>query len=1328
MDLDGLGTEIDQGGGDPDESAEDGNQKGKKDVVCTLVAGCSKLVRFCMVHTHTKKIDVPSQVLFNPNTLQFFTLAGNDIHIWDASLGTHVHSFWNIFEASGRAENIECMCFDTRRRKIIAGSEGGQLYVFNSVSGTSMKGIKAHNSAIVSVHYADRCRCIVSAGTDRRILVHDESGDNLMLLRAVSNLHPRSIDCCSFSEEFSQIATGSSGGMLRVVDFEKLVLRSDFVMPLVKQKESKQEDIGGATSALGQMDATSSRGNVTAIVFATKRRPLLISCMSDGVVAVWPLQLTMREPGASGIVGPLMTFHLLDFRPAPSLDASSTEETGRTSMIVEPTKVKCCFTAMAISVLGEKHKCDDEDGGFGQNDGEGQTNVSAAEDATNESRAENENETETNTNTKNTSSSASPASRCEMLVLADDDGFLNEISLQTIFEHGNVMRNVAILPHATAELPYNHKDYNSKLRYAEYEYLDLANQDESEEDESSSDTEDEEGEDDQEYEEDDDDIGIERDKDKEEEEEKEKGGRKDEESTRATFLTATHQIDVTDANPLMETSPTHQSLQIGILPERRWSAHEQSIVTVTLTSTPPLILTGSEDECVHVFSFCPPGLDTYGKAIKIKEDSTDLDKTKEMSVDVAAAAAATAAAKAFGDPTREEFYGALSHHKARDDDPFDEWHLPLDGLDLTSQHNKAAEKLLAEAERDRQEQLLREQHALKRSLELNTLRDELQREGLLVKRAQSKEVLSAHKHAESRTNAQKTALHDAMMQVKDENTLEIPTWGDFFQEITENKDEKAFSETSLIKGSLAGYFGGEEVERLRMIRKHGMHHIYSFFPPAIDGADDPMPLEPQIDTDGSDTNKKSSPAVYLNFRAERARRGDDVNASKKQRDLEKALEFSRPSKFLLKQLGPKKRRQKVSPMQPLDELSRGTSHASSTPFFLTPLPSMISAPSMTASSSLTHGEGSSSFFLTEGVVPAIIGSHDSIGNVSAIHSASTPRVGHRNAPHGQTWGTRTSLGNNRLNPLRQNRDSTRRQPMQNASVSATLKRPRRRPSSYGSTLAELQARVDGIMDESDEIAGRAEIEAAAKAARLESTKKRKAKKGRRASLVSSSKKADDIKKKEDAKKTKQNERDKQKKIDSRNRAWSKAGASKREVLEIINSFNSLDEDLTGEIDPREFFSLPAFSGFASESAMETLFRAIDRDGSGTVTQEELLTVMFPMATKSDVKEMVKMARESRFGKKQKKKKVSRLSEKQRADIETIFKIYDTDGSNSVDLTELLAALGESLRNIMTSAEIAAIFAKFDKDGNADLELDEFIKLYEDYFLDSVEAAQGPPGY
>ena len=39
-----------------------------------------------------------------------------------------------------------------------------------------------------------------------------------------------------------------------------------------------------------------------------------------------------------------------------------------------------------------------------------------------------------------------------------------------------------------------------------------------------------------------------------------------------------------------------------IIPVRRWQAHKKAIVTVVLTSTPPLILSGSEDETVHVWS------------------------------------------------------------------------------------------------------------------------------------------------------------------------------------------------------------------------------------------------------------------------------------------------------------------------------------------------------------------------------------------------------------------------------------------------------------------------------------------------------------------------------------------------------------------------------------------------------------------------------------------------------------------------------------------------------------------------------------------------------
>ena len=90
-------------------------------------------------------------------------------------------------------------------------------------------------------------------------------------------------------------------------------------------------------------------------------------------------------------------------------------------------------------------------------------------------------------------------------------------------------------------------------------------------------------------------------------------------------------------------------------------------------------------------------------------------------------------------------------------------------------------------------------------------------------------------------------------------------------------------------------------------------------------------------------------------------------------------------------------------------------------------------------------------------------------------------------------------------------------------------------------------------------------------------------------------------------------------------------------ISTLAAFRSIDEDLTGEIDPKEFFALPQFSAFASPETMDTLFRAIDTDGSGTVTEVELLSVMFPIATKSDVQEMIKMAHRVRFGSKKEEK-------------------------------------------------------------------------------------------
>lgn len=260
---------------------------------------------------------------------------------------------------------------------------------------------------------------------------------------------------------------------------------------------------------------------------------------------------------------------------------------------------------------------------------------------------------------------------------------------------------------------------------------------------------------------------------------------------------------------------------------------------------------------------------------------------------------------------------------------------------------------------------------------------------------------------------------------------------------------------------------------------------------------------------------------------------------------------------------------------------------------------------------------------------------------------------------------------------------------------------------------------------SDEIVERAEMLAKSKKASQEAKKLRLLKENRRrSSSMSAMAKQKRLEAADKDRAEKRKLKDKEKKTKKRKKAWSKAGASQKEVIDIIAAFQSIDEDLTGEIDPKEFFSLPQFSDFAGDT-LETLFRAIDQDGSGTVTQTELLTVMFPIATKADVQEMIKMSEKHRFGGKKEVLQAT-LSEEDRADIVTIFNMYDTDNSNTVSLVELLAALGDKLRGIMSSKEIAAIFETFDTDKNADLDVDEFVSLYEEYFLAPVQAASGPP--
>lgn len=95
------------------------------------------------------------------------------------------------------------------------------------------------------------------------------------------------------------------------------------------------------------------------------------------------------------------------------------------------------------------------------------------------------------------------------------------------------------------------------------------------------------------------------------------------------------------------------------------------------------------------------------------------------------------------------------------------------------------------------------------------------------------------------------------------------------------------------------------------------------------------------------------------------------------------------------------------------------------------------------------------------------------------------------------------------------------------------------------------------------------------------------------------------------------------------------------------------------------------------------------------------------------------------------------AESRKRDIYTkAFKVYDTDGSNSIDAGELGSLLAD-LGWKVTEQDVKEALEVLDKDGNGDIDLDEFLNwsnyAWEKYVLQSpmkprkrLSLSHGPP--
>jgi len=189
----------------------------------------------------------------------------------------------------------------------------------------------------------------------------------------------------------------------------------------------------------------------------------------------------------------------------------------------------------------------------------------------------------------------------------------------------------------------------------------------------------------------------------------------------------------------------------------------------------------------------------------------------------------------------------------------------------------------------------------------------------------------------------------------------------------------------------------------------------------------------------------------------------------------------------------------------------------------------------------------------------------------------------------------------------------------------------------------------------------------------------------------------------------------------------KSKYSKKDVERLKKVFDDYDKDGSGKVSLEEFASQArkkkddaaprpgekstlqqrkAQEGVSIVDLSESVFHEMDADGSGEVTFEELVKLMYKYATPDEISTMLEWVAKEPEPEPEPKPGLSAESKKQ---ILGIFKIYDKDKSGTLTIKELKGALEKTG---IDPDEIKGYFSEYDTDGNNEIDKDEFIKLME----------------
>jgi len=140
---------------------------------------------------------------------------------------------------------------------------------------------------------------------------------------------------------------------------------------------------------------------------------------------------------------------------------------------------------------------------------------------------------------------------------------------------------------------------------------------------------------------------------------------------------------------------------------------------------------------------------------------------------------------------------------------------------------------------------------------------------------------------------------------------------------------------------------------------------------------------------------------------------------------------------------------------------------------------------------------------------------------------------------------------------------------------------------------------------------------------------------------------------------------------------------------------------------------------------------MDSDGSGDITLDEIFRAVFPVATTSMIRQMIRATGlQRRVNLKPKQTEKKELTIGQRAEIEAVFRAFDVRNKGFVTIRDINEVLGQYrglLSDVFGLTEITDVLKHYDEDGNMAFDLDEFTLMMKDRWLEAEQQDSNEDG-